>query len=148
MATSYVGTYAATYTGTYQNTSPNTESGSATATATITVKAVSDSQLELTWQVPPNPPSGTGIFDMTGATGVLPAGTAPVVDLDAGTVVGNTCFVGVINGNAQTNCCTNCTVSFSGNTLTQPNSGVYAGTTTGGITYTGNYTGTWTGTLQ
>ena len=145
--TSFAGIYNATFTGTYQNTYPNTESGTATSSATITVTNLSASEVELSWQVPPNPQSGTAIFLMSGATGALVDAGAPVVSEDAGTIVGGSCFTGLINGNTQTNCCTSCTVSFSGNTFTQPNAGTYAGTIQG-IPYTGTYSGTWTGTLQ
>jgi hypothetical protein len=53
-----------------------------------------------------------------------------------------------VNGNTQTNCCTDCTVSFSGGTMTQPNTGHYTGVTPAGVPYAGTYTGTWVGTRQ
>jgi hypothetical protein len=147
--TSFAGSYNATFTGNYQNTSPNTASGPATATATIAVTNVSATEVELSWQVAPNPPSGTVLFLMSGSSGTLADAGAPASVGDAGgTGVGGSCFTGVVNGNTQTNCCTNCTISFSGNTLTQPNSGYYSGTTPQGIAYTGTYTGIWTGTRQ
>ncbi|MGO8996648.1 MAG: hypothetical protein ACLQVI_25315 [Polyangiaceae bacterium] len=146
--TSFNGVYSATFSGTYQNTSPNNDTGSTTSSATITVTTVSASEIELSWQIAPNPPSGTAIFAMSGSSGALVDAGAPVVSEDAGTIVGGSCFTGTVNGNTQTNCCTNCTVSFSGSTFTQPNSGTYAGRTPQGVAYTGTYSGTWTGTLQ
>ena len=147
-STPIVGTYAATFTGTYQNTSPNTDTGTTNTTATITVTDVSSSEIELSWQIAPNPPSGTAVFLLTGDTGTLADAGATVLSAEAGTIAGGSCFTGVLNGNTQTNCCTSCTVSFSGNTFTQPNSGTYAGKTSAGIPYTGTYAGTWTGTIQ
>jgi hypothetical protein len=145
----FAGAYNATFTGTYQNTSPNNQSGSSTSSATITVTDVSASEVQLSWQVPPNPPSGTVLFLMSGSNGTLVDAGAPTSAGDAGgTAVGGSCFTGIVNGNTQTNCCTNCTVSFSGKTITQPNAGDYSGTTSQGVPYTGTYTGTWTGTRQ
>jgi hypothetical protein len=137
------GVYNATYTGTFQNTSPNTDSGTATSTATITVTNVTASEIELSWQVPPNPPSGTAVFQMSGSTGTLDDTGTGVADAGE-----NACFTGEVSGNTQTNCCTDCTVSFSGNTFSQPNSGHYTGTTAEGVAYAGTYSGTWTGTRQ
>jgi hypothetical protein len=146
---SFAGTYNATFTGTYQNTSPNTASGTSTSSGTITVTNVSAAEVELSWQVAANPPSGTVLFVMSGSSGTLAdAGASAGVADAAGTAVGGSCFTGVVNGNTQVNCCTNCTIAFSGNTLTQPNSGYYSGTTPQGIAYTGTYAGTWTGTRQ
>jgi hypothetical protein len=103
--------------------------------------------IELSWQVPPNPPSGTAFFLMSGSSGTLTDAGTPELSEDAGgTAVGGSCFTGLVNGNEQTNCCTSCTVSFSGNTLTQPNAGDYTGTTPQGIAYSGTYVGTWMGT--
>ncbi len=144
---SLAGTYAAQYTGTYQNSSPNADMGTTTSSATITVTKVSANELQLSWQVPPNPPSGTAVFVMSGSSGALADAGTPMFT-HGGTAVGGTCFMGVINGNQQTNCCTDCTVSFSGNTMTQPNTGVYEGVTPQNVTYQGNYSGTWTGTRQ
>jgi hypothetical protein len=146
----FAGTYNATFTSTYQNTFPNTASGiSPPLTATIIVTNVSAAEVELSWQVAPNPPSGTVLFVMSGSSGTLADAGAPASFDDAGgTAVGGSCFTGVVNGNTQTNCCTNCTVSFSANVLTQPNTGIYSGTTPEGVAYTGTYTGTWTGTRQ
>jgi hypothetical protein len=145
----FAGTYSATFSGTFQNTSPNTLSGPSSSVATITVTNVSATVIELSWQVAPNPPSGTAFFLMSGSSGTLTDAGAPAVSADAGgTAVGGSCFTGLVNGNTQTNCCTDCTVSFSGNTLTQPNAGDYNGTTPQGIAYTGTYTGTWVGTRQ
>jgi hypothetical protein len=144
--TGFAGSYNATFTGTYQNTSPNTASGAAPPSpATIAVTNVSATEVELSWQIAPNAPSGTVLFLMSGSSGTLVDAGAPASVGDAGgTAVGGSCFTGVVNGNTQTNCCTSCTISFSGNTLTQPNSGYYTGTTPQGAAYTG----TWTGTRQ
>ncbi|HSY23625.1 MAG TPA: hypothetical protein VK841_15970, partial [Polyangiaceae bacterium] len=65
-----------------------------------------------------------------------------------GTGIGGSCFTGIVNGNTQTNCCTDCTVSFTANGFTQPNSGTYTGTTPEGVAYAGTYTGVWTGTRE
>jgi hypothetical protein len=146
-ASTFAGRYNATFTGTFQNTSPNDDSGTSTSTAVITVTNVSATEVELSWQVPPNPPSGTAFFQMTGS-----AGTLLHSDADAGgttgTAVTGSCFTGIVNGNTQTNCCTDCTVSFTTNGFTQPNSGTYTGTTPAGVAYTGVYAGTWIGTRQ
>jgi hypothetical protein len=148
----FAGVYNATFTGTYQNTSPNTspntESGTSSDTATITVKNVTPTEIELSWDVAPNPPSGTAVFVMSGSTGVLLDAGVVANASDAGIDVAGSCRTDVINGNTQTNCCTACSISFSGNTFTQPNAGNYAGTTPQGVAYKGTYTGTWTGTLQ
>ncbi len=142
VGSTFAGTYGATFAGTFQNTSPNTESGSSTSSATITVTALPANDVELSWQVPPNPPSGTAVFQMDGANGSLAAGDA------SGTGVTGSCFTGLVNGNTQTNCCTVCSIAFSGNTFSQPNAGTYTGTTPAGVNYTGTYSGTWTGTRQ
>jgi hypothetical protein len=144
----FTGTYNATFTGTYQNTSPNTESGTSSSTATITVKSVAPSEIELSWDVPPSPPSGTAVFVMSASSGTLLDAGVVANAADAGVDVSGSCFTGTIDGNTQTNCCTACTISFSGNTFTQPNAGNYAGTTPQGVAYRGTYTGTWSGTLQ
>jgi hypothetical protein len=144
----FTGTYTATFTGTYQNTSPNTESGTSSESATITVKNVTPTEIELSWDVAPNPPSGTAVFVMSGSTGILLDAGVVANAADAGVDVSGSCLTGTINGNTQTNCCTACTITFSGNTFTQPNAGNYAGTTPQGVAYRGTYTGTWTGTLQ
>ncbi len=146
-AASFAGTYSATFTGTYQNTSPNTASGTVSDTATIVVTNVSASEVELAWQVQGNPPSGTAEFLMSGDNGTLVDAGAPVAS-GAGAIVGGSCFVGTVNGNSQKNCCTSCTVSFDGTTMTQPNAGIYAGVNAQGIAYTGTYAGTWTATRQ
>jgi hypothetical protein len=147
--TSFAGVYNATFTGTYQNTSPNSESGPSTSAATITVADLSSSEVELSWQVAPNPPSGDAVFLLSGSSGVLAdAGTnSPVTDA-GGVAVGGSCFTGQVNGNTQTSCCTKCSISFNGNTFSQPNAGYYIGTTPEGIAYKGTYSGTWSGTLQ
>jgi hypothetical protein len=146
---SFDGVYTATFTGTYQNTSPDTASGTTMSTATITVTSPTASEVELSWQVPPNPPSGDTIFLLDGAQGTLADTGAAATAQDAGgVIVGGACFTGIVNGNMQTNCCRSCTIAFSGNTFTQPNSGVYSGTNAKGIAYTGTYSGTWTGTIQ
>jgi hypothetical protein len=139
----FAGVYNATFTGNFQNTSPNTDSGTTTSTATITVTNVTASEVELSWQVSPNPPSGSAVFQMTGSTGTLDDSSTSVADAGE-----NACFTGDVSGNTQTNCCTACTVSFSGNTFSQPNSGHYVGTTPEGVAYAGTYSGTWTGTRQ
>ncbi|HSY24405.1 MAG TPA: hypothetical protein VK841_19895, partial [Polyangiaceae bacterium] len=72
----FAGTYNATYTGTYRNTSPNTDSGSSTSSGTITVTAVSPTEVELSWDIPPSAPSGDVVFEMSGAMGALPEGVA------------------------------------------------------------------------
>lgn len=144
---SYAGTYAATYTGTFQNTSPNNESGSSTSTGTITVTAVSDTEVALTWQLPPNPPSGTAYIAMSGSEGtLLDAGT--IVTSGTGSLSGGSCFQGLVNGNTQTNCGTTASIAFSGNGLTDATLGYYSGTTPAGVFYTGTYSGTWVGTKQ
>jgi hypothetical protein len=144
----FAGTYNATFTGTYQNTSPNTESGTSSQSATITVKNVTPTEVELSWDVAPSPPSGTAVFVMSGSTGILLDAGVVANAADAGVDVSGSCFTGTIDGNTQTNCCTACTITFSGNTFTQPNAGNYAGTTPQGVAYRGTYSGTWTGTLQ
>jgi hypothetical protein len=134
----YAGTYAASWSGTWQNSTPNTQSGTSTDSATITVTDVSGGELKLTWQVPPNPPSGSITFMYTGSSGTAESGTG----------VGGNCFKGNLNGNLQTNCCDSCTVTFNGGSFSQPNAGHYTGTTGAGVAYTGTYSGVWTGTRQ
>ena len=145
----FAGTYTASFTGTYQNTSPNTESGMSTSSGTITVTALSAQEVELSWQVAPNPPSGDALFLLSGSSGTLAdAGSNAPVEDAGGVAVNGSCFTGLVNGNTQTSCCTVCSVSFSGDTLTQPNSGYYVGTTAAGVAYRGTYVGQWTGTRQ
>jgi hypothetical protein len=135
----YAGTYAATYMGTFQNTTPNNLSGTYDDAATVTAVSLNASQLELRWQVGSNPPSGTIVFDLTGSTGTAVAGTG----------TSGKCFMGTLtNGNVQTSCCTQCTVTFTANGFTQAQQGTYSGTTPQSIAYTGTYSGTWSGTRQ
>jgi hypothetical protein len=134
----FAGTYAATYSGSWQNSTPNAQSGSNTDNATITVTDSAHGEVKLTWQVPPNPPSGSIVFEYTGSMGKAKDATG----------VGGNCFSGILNGNQQTNCCDNCTIVFEGNSFSQPNAGHYSGTTPQGVAYTGNYSGTWIGTRQ
>jgi hypothetical protein len=131
----FAGTYTATYSGTWQNTTPNTLSGTNTDAATITVTDEAAGEVKLTWQVPPNPASGSIIFSYSGTTGTAKQGIG----------VGGNCFAGILNGNQQTNCCDTCTIVFNGNSFNQPNAGHYSGLTSTGVGYTGNYSGTWTG---
>ncbi|HEY2518282.1 MAG TPA: hypothetical protein VGI39_45750 [Polyangiaceae bacterium] len=130
----------------YQNASTNGESGTTTSAATITVTNVSASEIELVWQVPPNAPSGSAYFQMTGTTGTLADAGAPASA--GGVASGGSCFQGTVNGNTQTNCCATCTISFDGTSMNQPNAGTYTGVTAVGVPYTGTYSGVWTGTRK
>lgn len=134
----FAGTYAATYSGSWQNSSPNTLSGMNTASASISVTDTAPNEVTMVWTLPPNPPSGSIIFELNGPVGTVKQGGA----------IGGNCFTGVIDGNQQTNCCDSCTVTFSGNTFSQPNAGTYTGTTPQGISYAGTYSGVWSGTRQ
>jgi hypothetical protein len=133
----FAGVYNATFTGTYVISSPAGQpGGSDMDTATITVTQPSADEVDLSWQVPPNPPSGMADFTLTGDTGTVKA-------------TGGMCFTGKIsNGDTQTNCCTACSITFSGNTFVQPNAGTFTGTTVAGDAYAGTYTGQWNGTKQ
>ena len=133
----YAGIYNATYSGTYAVTSPaGVPGGTSTNSGTITITALSSGQLQAVWQIPPNPPSGTVVFDVSGDMGTA-AGT------------GGMCFTGKLgNGDTQTNCCTACSIAFSGNGFVQPNMGTFTGTTAAGVAYSGTYSGQWTGTKQ
>ncbi len=134
----YAGTYSATYSGTWQNTSPNTLSGTYTDTATVTVTDKGNNQLELAWKVGNNPPSGTILFAMSGASGTA-----------TGAGVGGSCFSGTLtNGNTQTTCCETCSVTFTDKGFVQTQAGKYTGKTPQSVDYAGTYTGTWTGTRQ
>jgi hypothetical protein len=140
----YSGTYAATYSGTYKlssTTSGVPSSGSNTATATITVSQASATEVELVWTIPPNPPSGSIDFALSGGSGVL---AAPA----KGTPTGGSCFMGELGGNTQTNCCTKCSITFTGDAFSQPNAGTFTGTTADGVAYSGTYSGTWIGTKE
>ncbi len=137
-STDHAGVYSATYSGTYTITSPaGTPGGSNTASATITITDLAGGGVAATFQVPPNAPSGAIDFAPSGDTWLA---TAPAT--------GGMCFVGQVNGNTQTNCCTQCSISFSGNTLNQPNAGTFTGTTAAGAPYSGTYSGTWVGTKE
>jgi hypothetical protein len=89
------------------------------------------------FQLPPNPPSGAIAFALMGNSGMA-----------VGAATGGKCFVGQVNGNTQSNCCTSCSITFSGNTFVQPNAGTFTGTTAAGAAYSGTYSGTWSGTKQ
>jgi hypothetical protein len=135
----FAGTYSATYSGTYVVSSPaDVPNGNATSMATITITELSDAEVHASWQVPPNPASGTIDFALSGSKGTA-----------TGKQTGGSCFTGTIsNGNTQTNCCTSCTITFSGDGFVQPNSGTFTGVTTDGVNYSGTYSGTWIGTKE
>lgn len=135
----FAGTYNATYSGTYVVNSPaGLPGGSNTSTGTIVVTDLPNGQIGMTFQVATNPPSGAIDFALTGDTGSA-----------IGAATGGQCFVGEVSGNSQTNCCTQCSVTFSSNgTFTQPNAGTFTGVTSTGTTYSGTYSGTWMGTKQ
>ena len=134
---SFAGVYAANFSGTFTNTIPDNATGTYTDTATVTVTDRPNRQIELRWQVGSNPPSGILIFALTGSTGT------GVRDADAS----SNCITGTLpNGNNQTSCCEQCSITFSGKTFTQQQSGFYSGTTPENVSYTGSYNGTWTGT--
>jgi hypothetical protein len=133
----FAGTYNSSFTGTYNNTSPSPQSGSYTDTATVTVTDKEDGKVLLVWQVGTNPPSGSILFALDGSKGTAVTGTG----------TDGSCFTGKLtNGNTQTSCCDACTISFSGASFTQNQSGHYTGTTPQNVAYSGNYTGTWAGT--
>jgi hypothetical protein len=133
----FAGVYAATFSGTFTNTDPAAPSERYTDTATVTVTDKPERQVELRWQVGSNSPSGTLVFALTGSTGTV------VQNTDAS----SNCFMGTLtNGNVQINCCEQCSITFSGKTFTQQQSGFYSGTTPQNVYYVGNYTGTWTST--
>jgi hypothetical protein len=136
-AAMYAGVYNARYAGTYVVTSPaGLPGGSNTDTGTVTITALSADAVHAVWQIPPNPPSGAADFTLNGAQGTAEAS-------------GGMCFNGKLtNGDTQTNCCTACSISFSGNTFVQPNAGTFTGTTALGVAYAGTYSGQWTGTKQ
>jgi hypothetical protein len=135
---SLVGVYSATYSGTYNVQMPAVAMGMNTSTATITVSDLSNGQIGLTFQVPPNPQSGVIRFALTGLTGEL---LSPAT--------GGECFKGQVSTNTQSNCCTACSIMFTGNNMfTQPNAGTFTGTTSAGQAYSGTYSGTWTGTKK
>jgi hypothetical protein len=138
-AGSFAGVYSATYSGTYVVSSPAGQpNGDATSAATITIKELSDTEVRASWQVPPNPTSGTIDFALKGSKGTA-----------TGKQTGGTCFTGTIgNGNTQTNCCTKCTITFSEDGFVQPNAGTFTGVTPAGDAYSGTYSGTWIGTKQ
>jgi hypothetical protein len=131
---SMAGVYSATYTGSYTVTSASgTMSGTNTGTATITVSDLGNGEIQASWQVAPNPPSGVIDFAMTGENGAT-----------TGIPTGGACFMGLLgDGNTQTNCCTSGSIAFSGATFTQPNSGTLTGVTAAGESYSGTYTGQW-----
>lgn len=135
----FAGTYGATYSGTYVVDSPaGTPGGSDTLTGTIVVTDLANGQVGLSFQIDPNPPSGVIDFALSGDTGMA-----------VGAATGGQCFVGQVNGNSQTSCCTQCSITFSGNgTFNQPNAGTFTGVTSAGVAYSGTYSGTWVGTKQ
>jgi hypothetical protein len=135
----FAGTYNATYSGTYVVNSPaGTPGGSSTSSGTITVTNLPNGQIGITFTIPPNPASGVIDFDLSGSSGMA-----------VGPATGGQCFAGDVNGNTQTNCCSQCSITFSGNgTFTQPNAGTFTGVTPDGATYAGTYSGTWVGTKQ
>jgi hypothetical protein len=136
-ASSFAGIYTATYSGTYTVTSPaSVPAGSNTATATITITDLPNGEVGASFQLPPNPASGAIAFALMGNSGMA-----------TGPATGGMCFVGLIDGNTQTNCCTSCSIAFSGTTLVQPNAGTFTRTTAAGM-YTGTYNGLWSGTKQ
>jgi hypothetical protein len=138
-AAAYAGVYSATYSGTYVVTSPPGQSGgSNTDTGTVTITELSSGELQAVWQIPPNPPSGTIDFTVTGNTGTA-----------TGAATGGMCFAGTLsNGATQTNCCTACSITFTGATFVQPNAGTFTGMTATGAAFSGTYSGQWTGTKQ
>jgi hypothetical protein len=138
-ATNFAGVYAATYSGTYAVTSPaGTPGGSNTASGTITITDLSDGDLGISFELAGNPPSGAIDFALMGNTGMA-----------VGAATGGLCFTGQVDGNTQSNCCTACSITFTGsNMFTQPNAGTFTGTTSTGAPYAGTYDGTWTGTKQ
>jgi hypothetical protein len=134
----FAGVYAATYSGTYAVTTPaGGPSGANTATATITITNLASGDVGASFQLPGNPASGAIAFTMNGDTGMA-----------QGAATGDMCFVGQVNGNTQSNCCSSCSITFDGTMVTQPNSGTFSGVTSTGAAYSGTYTGTWTGTKQ
>jgi hypothetical protein len=134
----FAGVYTATYSGTYVVTSPaGTPGGSNTSSGTITVTNLANGQIGIAFTIPPNPESGVIDFALMGNSGTA-----------TGPATGGSCFAGDVDGNTQSNCCTSCSIVFSGDTLTQPNSGTFTGTTAAGDPYSGTYSGTWTGTKQ
>jgi hypothetical protein len=137
-AAAYTGVYNATYSGTYAVTSPaGLPGGTSSDSATMTLTELSSGELQVSWDISPNPPSGIADFNLTGNTGTA-------------TGSGGMCFTGKLaNGDTQTNCCTMCSITFTGtSSFTQPNAGTFTGTTFAGIPYAGTYSGIWTGTKQ
>lgn len=136
---SYAGVYSATYSGTYAVSSPaSVPNGSNTDTATITITQLSATEVQAVWQLPGDAMSGSIDFALSsGGTGN-----------SVGIPTGGSCFTGVVgsNGNTQTNCCTSCSITFSGDGFVQPNTGTFTGVTTAGVDYSGTYSGTWVGT--
>jgi hypothetical protein len=134
----FAGVYGATYAGTYTVTSPaGVPGGSNTATATVTITDQPNGDVGISFQIPPNPASGAIDFALMGNSGMA-----------VGAATGGMCFVGQLNGNTQSNCCTSCSIAFSGSSFTQPNAGTFTGTTATGTPYSGTYTGSWSGTKQ
>jgi hypothetical protein len=136
----YAGVYTATYSGTYVLSSPSSmpDGTSSPQTATITITQLSSTEIRAVWQIAPNPKSGAIDFALSGSAGKA-----------VGTPTGGSCFEGVLDGgNTQTNCCTNCSITFSGDTFVQPNAGTFSGVTPDGVDYNGTYTGEWVGTKQ
>jgi hypothetical protein len=138
--TDYAGVYAAMYSGTYAVTGG--PSGTNTSSATITISDLTGGEVRATFQLPPNPPSGVIDFALMGSMGTAVGSAA------AGSATGGKCFSGIVNGNMQTNCCTACSITFTGKTFTQPNQGTFTGTTAAGVAYSGTYSGVWSGTKE
>lgn len=138
-AAAYAGVYSATYSGTYVVTSPAGQpSGSNMEMATVTITELPSGQLQAAWQIPPNPPSGTIDFTVSGSTGTA-----------KGASTGGMCFTGTLaNGDTQTNCCTACSITFTDTSFVQPNAGTFTGTTATGTAFSGTYSGQWMGTKQ
>ncbi len=133
----WVGVYAASWASTATFTSPpNTPPASYTDTGTITVTDQGNSQIQMSWQVNNNTPSGTIIFATSGNAATVASGTG----------IGGSCWMGrLANGAMQTTCCDTCTATLSADTLVQAQAGHFSGTLNG-VPYSGNYTGTWMGT--
>jgi hypothetical protein len=134
---SMTGVYAATYSGTYTvNSALGSQSGSNTATATIAVTDLGNGQIKAVWQLGSNT-SGSIDFAMMGEDGTA-----------TGVPTGGSCFQGLIDGDNQTNCCTACSIAFSGTDFTQPNSGTMSGVSADGVPFTGTYSGQWVAQKQ
>jgi hypothetical protein len=136
-AAAFVGRYQATWSSVATFSSPaGTPPVSGSLSGVITVTALDDADVLMAWQVEGNAPSGTITFAVTGDHAIA-----------VGSATGGSCWVGQLpNGSSQTSCATTASASIEGNTLTQPQTGTFTGTTAQGIAYSGTYGGTWTGT--